>query len=527
MLSRRPDSRISPPRSSTHLLSSQPVSSRDRTPVGETERLIARDLVMGRLKDAQAQVRDAAILALGKSGYKEAVPFLAEAASNDVDPQVREDALLALGLSGQRDAALPVLLKALDTPSTDKRERRAAFAALGLGLLGDRENAAPRLRDLYKRAAAAPNMADEAACTAVALGMLGDAEAIAIFEKFLASSATPESVKVYTLHALGKYGTADEKVARQAQTLVTHALKDRKQTVKRAAVLALGSFSESYGALIAEGLDDSDPYTKGFAAASLGRIAARMDPSSREYKVIAAELAKSAEGEKKDRWLSQASNIALAGMAYGDHEKFLMDAIKEGLTKINPHNASSVVLSLGLLGTDSPAARKALEDALRSRGSGTSVQAYSGLALAMAGAPKATEELRGVLTSTVDRPPADVARSLALGLGLVGGKQDVDLLIGVLKGERFESFSYTARHFIRGTSVIAIGLIADAETVKKVQPLLTSPREWEQRAFATAVLGYLLEPSEERRVSPRIGEIFRHHNYTQALPVVQAVQSIL
>jgi hypothetical protein len=48
-----------------------------------------------------------------------------------------------------------------------------------------------------------------------------------------------------------------------------------------------------------------------------------------------------------------------------------------------------------------------------------------------------------------------------------------------------------------------------------------------ERAFATAALGYMMEPKAEHRISPRISGIFRHHNYHVPTGVVKTVQSIL
>ncbi|MHC4821119.1 MAG: HEAT repeat domain-containing protein, partial [Planctomycetota bacterium] len=329
---RRLKTRIAPPRSSSFRLSTQPEPARKRQPAGETERKEAMALVQGLLKDKDSHVRDAAVIALGKSRFKEAVPLIVATAQNDADYQVREDALLALGLSGQTEAALPILLKALEGKSADRREKKAAYAALGLGLLGDAEGAGPALRQLYLRSTTGRHvMPDEAACAAVALGMLGDEDAIGIFAKAVVSRGAPDSVKAYTVHALGKYGenpNIDPKVRRKALAAILSAARDKKhKAVLRACMLALGSFDDKNAlqTLLKRGLSDSDDYTRNFAAASLGRHAIRLGPSSREYRIIAAELSKRAENENKSRTLCQSSNLALASMAHGDHERHLMD----------------------------------------------------------------------------------------------------------------------------------------------------------------------------------------------------------
>jgi HEAT repeat protein len=528
VLSRRPETRLSPSRTSTGMISPLPDAGRERRPVGETDRQEARDLVLGRLQDPDSHVRDAAVLALGKSGYKEATNYIQKTAESDVDPAVREDALLALGLSGQ-DAALPYLLKALNTPSTDKREHRSAYAALGLGLLGNRDGASEALRKAYQAAIARPDMADEAVAAATALGMLGDPAALPVFEKALASPRVPEAVHCFTVHAAGKYGThADEKVRKAALNVLFSALQNKKDTVRQSALLALGFYNDpmAISSLLGkDGLDDPDPYAKVFAAHSLGRIAGRMGPASKEYKAIAAELSKISENDRKNRWLFQAGSVALSSMAYAGQEKHLLDQLGE--KGLNIHSASAVALSLGLLGSESPAVGQKLHELFASKASGTSVQAYSGLALAMAGNSKALDGLAKVFSDET-RPNADVARSAALAIGLVGGAKDCDLLIQILNGTVGGQQSDSTKFFLKGAAVQGLGLIGDGDVVKKLKPLLES-KEWDQRAFATAALGYVLEPTQENRVSPRISGIFRHHNYrlSGSVPVVKAVQSTL
>jgi HEAT repeat protein len=524
---RRPESRMSPARSSTFHLSTAPQPRRARAAIGDTDRQVARDLVLGRLKDPDAAVRDAAVIALGKSGFKDVVRYLDEASRSDADPQVREDALLALGLSGQVDIALPALLKALEAPVGGRTERRVAYAAIGLGLLGDSAGAAPKLRDMYRRTSVMSNAMDEAACTAVALGMLRDVESIDLFVKALAGSRVPDQVKVYTIHALGKFTVEDEKVRKEVVSVLSRALRDKQASVRRAAALAMGGFPESAAILIKQGMGDSDDYVKNFSAASLGRIAAGLEPNSAEYRGIAGPLVEVADNALKNRTLFQHSTVALASMAYGEHEKHLLGIMEKGLSKLDANSASAVLLSLGLMGSDSPVVATKLTEGLKDKQFGTNVQAYAGLAMALSDAPGACENLRRVFSGDT-KVSADVARSVALGLGLVGGSEEVSVLVDVLKSEsdRYKSMTDTQRHFLMGTATISIGLIGDASAVERLRPLMES-REWRTRAFAVAALGYIMEADANHRVSPRIGDVFRHHNYSTPLTVVRQVQSIL
>jgi len=521
VLRRRASTRISPKRASTSVLSTLPEDRRVRTEVGEVDRQKARDLAMARVRDPISQVRDAAVIALGKSGYKDAVPLIEQAAASDTDPQVREDALLALGLSGQKDVALAPLLRALESTTHDRRrENRVAFAALGLGLLGDAEGAVPKLQELYKRTCSHPGTAEEASCAAVALAMLGDATAVPLFKKVVESKAYPESVRVYTVHALGRLGDA-----KAAYPLLQGALKDKSLDVRRAAALALGNYPDACQLLLKEGIDDSDDYTKNFAIASLGRIAVASGPASDAYRQIASKLAEKAESEVKARTRTacQHSNLALACMAWGDLEKQILKSMEEkNFRTFNENTASAMALSLGLLGSDSPEVARELKNLSANKSRGLDVQAYAALGLAMSGNPGAAEELRKVFAGDEGAPSVQIARESALGLGLVGGREDVDVLLSVVRGERLEKLSEAARHFLAGTAAMAVGLIRDAETIKKLQPLVDS-RNWQERAFATVILGYMMDSAPE----PRLSQIFRHHDYRMRLGVVRSVQSIL
>jgi len=467
------------------------------------------------------------VVALGKSGRAEAVPALLRISSSDSDAAVREDALLALGLSGRRAEVLPALLEALRAPRKEGRENRPAFAALALGLLGDRAAAAAPLRALFADASSRPDRADEAVAAATALGMLGDPEALPLFARALGSRGVPEAVRAYALHALGKYGGHPAEETRRAAFDLLRAALGARRELKASALLALGSFpgAEAATVLAGEGLEDPDPSCRIFAAHSLGRIAGRAGPGSREFALVQALLSRVTEKDRRDCWLFQAGNLALAAMACPGRERPLLDLAAEEAT-MNLHSASSVVLSLGMAGSESPEAADRLRRSFEDRAAGTAVQAYAGLALGLSEAQGAAPTLARALRAETP-PNASVARTAALALGLVGGAEESNLLVAILRGEAGVAPGGSDRFFVLGAAVQALGLIADGGTVERLRPLLDPASPWERRAFATAALGYLLEPDPAHRVAPRISEIFRHHDYLVAAPIVKAVQSTL
>ena len=524
-LARRAEPRISPRRSSTWSLSMRPAAGRRLEALDEESRRAAVTLALTRLRDGDSRVRDAAVIALGKSGDALAVPFLLQMAARDPDPAVREDALLALGLSGRRDEALPALLKALGAKPRASGPRSAAFAALGLGLLGDPAAGGPLL-DLYRTTASDPARGDDAAAAATALGTLGDPLAIPVFSKILAARGVPVAVRCATLHALGKYGSHADPISRREALAAVVAALPRKKEVRQSALLALGGFAEpaAIRVLAKEGLLDPDPHCRNFAAHALGRIAGRLGPASREAALVARELEKASESEVRDRWLFQAGNLALASSAAGASEEHLLGLLAGGEHR-SPHSTSSVVMSLGLLGTGSPGAAERLRAAFESRGESAPVRAYAGLAMALSGTPGAAESLTRSLASS-ERSPAEVTRTAALALGLVGGAEEVEVLVGLLHERGADGADDGDRFFVLGSAVQGLGLLGDATLVDRLRPLLADPA-WARRAFSTAALGYLLEPDPARRAAPRLSELFRHHNWRATLPIARAVQSTL
>lgn len=121
-----------PERSSVNYFTIGSGATRQRVPITEEMKLRKiYPLLVESLASPQSWTRDAAVIALGKSGIPEAVPHLVERVRSDPDPEVRQDALLALGLSRQ-NTALACLMQTLQ--GRDKNQK--AFAALGLGLLG-------------------------------------------------------------------------------------------------------------------------------------------------------------------------------------------------------------------------------------------------------------------------------------------------------------------------------------------------------------------------------------------------------
>jgi HEAT repeat protein/beta-lactamase regulating signal transducer with metallopeptidase domain len=131
------------------------------------------------LGDRDPDVREHVASALGRLGDPAAVPALAEVVAADPEPRVREHAASALGKLGPNDDAYDALVDAYET---DASVRVRAHAAFGLGLLGD-----PRAFDLLVEGLDSPHADIRREC-AEGLGWLGDPRAVPYLEPLLESS---------------------------------------------------------------------------------------------------------------------------------------------------------------------------------------------------------------------------------------------------------------------------------------------------------------------------------------------------
>lgn len=131
------------------------------------------------LDDRDASVREHAASALGRLGDPSAVQPLANVLSSDPEPRVREHAASALGKLGPNDDAYDALVEAYES---DADVRVRAHAAFGLGLLGD-----TRAFDLLVEGLDSDHAEIRRECVE-ALGWLGDPRAVQHLEPFLESS---------------------------------------------------------------------------------------------------------------------------------------------------------------------------------------------------------------------------------------------------------------------------------------------------------------------------------------------------
>ena len=469
-------------------------------------------VLLNALRDRNAIVRDAAVIALGKYGSADAVPQLIEIATKDPNAEVREDATLALGLTRQ-PTALPRLLGFLKGDNVQGGRRNVnhrCFAAFALGLLKQPEAVEPMLDELTK-AVKGPRSRDTddfVASVALGLGMIGDVKAVKLLGLLLSERKLGTAAHGHIAAALAKIG--DESASRELRK----AFKKGDPQVRASIALALGAYPDTavVGFLKNQGLKDGEGQAKNFSAMSLARIGVASPADSIQRRQALTELRDLAVSPQKNRTLAQFAALGLALM--GDDEKLGEMSKMVHEKRENDATRSSMALVSGIL--KDRTSRTVLEEILTRRGNDPKLRSYAALALAFLGDATVVPSLREVADPArgdVD----DVRRGCILALGFVGDRDDIDYLLGAMtQGDN---------PAIRGAAVIAIGRMRDATAVDKLIKIVTarSNVSAHDRAYAVAALGYLADKDSV----PYLSTIFENCNYRIEYAQLREVLKIL
>lgn len=469
------------------------------TPVSkdQKERVIFTFLVDAARNGETAWIRDASVIAMGKLGIPEVVPFLVERLKQDKDGDVREDALLALGLTRQKDAYEP-LIEALGD------HRYKAYAALGLGLLGEKEAVGPLLKEYQSQI----NQRDEgtAACLAVAIGALADETHVNALAEPLKKPQGNETLKVFICQALGRIPCDD------SEKWLLRVLNGKSSAVKAAAVLSLAEFNDKqvFSALSSGKTFKTSRMAKVYSQVALARFASGLDAKDRMRGAIVSLLRKSAEKPQTDMYVAMYATLGLAMMGDTSCSDFFIENLDVGNTKLQTEIRTAMAIALGFLGD-----RQAMS-ILRANGTKgePDMQGYAALALGILGETDAKDIIRKELLDI--RGKAQVQRPACWALGLLGDRSDIDLLIRALK------FEGTEKHSVRGAAAIAIGLIGDASAVDKLMKVAKRDRNTSNQAFAIAALGCLID----KDAVPRLPQLFMNTNYRKINEVPEIKEAL-
>ncbi len=430
------------------------------------------------LEDSHFDVRAAAVIALGKTRLEEARDSLV-AALADSHPQVAESAALALGILGDsRDVPLLVDL-ANDTAAARRACRRTevpprtrAFAAIGLGLVGDASAIDPLVAivDTPRRHA----HLDLPVAAVTALGLLDDTgdDVRVLLMDTARDRRLADPLRSAAVTALGRSG--DPALAIDLRAF----LRDSSLAVRRSAVIALGEVASADDRITAAMLASvlrkgNDPISRHWACISLGRGGSPFAEKA---------LVETVHGAYGDQQAFAALGLALWARATG-HESRVGSILHDRIRRLRDHGTrGAFAISLGMLAYRPAEAElvKTLEDRdPRLRG-------HVAMALGMMQAKTSVPALRALLEGASRLP--ELQKNAAIALGLVGDRDAVATLAEVLETSRTE--------YVQSASASAIGFIGDASTVPLLGRLAEARGKISDlaRAHSIVALGVVSDP---------------------------------
>lgn len=464
------------------------------------------------LLESEAEILDSAAIALGRILRAEDAGHVFDDlkhALSSPHPTVRQSAILGLGVSGHR-AAVPVLWEIMN----DTRKGRAllrsgsgvqtterAFAALALGYVSGPEMV-PQLMRLIERAS--DQNVEVVASAVLALGLVPEAgqDVVPFFAGLLQNERIDRRIRAQVPITLGRLGEAAEPMV---PTLVKIAAdKKAGNDLRRSSVIALGRLTSAAETEVVQALrrlvrDDSDAMLRHFALIALGEMGARSLSDERREKEAADDVRAYLSSEVADPshsvdlpWVALAAGILGRSYSAGSNERNeLIDDIGSLFEKTgNPSTQGALAISLGLLeGRQRAAAVLArFEDSNDAWQSGflavslglmgcqearealtermvedenPHLRVEVATALAMLGDVEAADRLLAMLD---EAPTFAVTGSVARALGRVGDRRVMMPLLALVEDD-------SRSEAVRGFSCVAVGLIAEKSALPWNAPL--------------------------------------------------------
>jgi HEAT repeat protein len=410
---------------------------------------------------------------------------------------VAEKAVLSLGIRGE-DAFLPSLVAVL-ADSPDGRDlvgrsivgdRLRAFAAYGLGLLGERtRDASVRVGVHDALMAALPAERDEvqAACL-LALGFVPMPDGDAFVEGgdlFRGKTRVDQVMAVLAFFE----DTAQSFVARsQAPNALARLVQDAPESLRGRVAFAL---------LVASGpLSQEQREVQNAAIIALGKIGTSgQDPIDQEIRNHLDRVAFKSGSDRSTRYLATISMAEVATRRGSGSEPF---AGLEPTRRILQRNLRSrgetlawTALALGIIEEDasgrgevaSPDSAKLLRSALEKARS-SEVAGALAIALGMVRDPEAAE----LLLSRMKEAGDDFMRGYAaLALGMAG----IPAAIAPIRQILADS---TSQYFVVENASIALGLLGDQDTGTRLFEVLDRSANPKVQASVASAMGWIRDP---------------------------------
>lgn len=459
----------------------------------ERARTMLLGLAQTSVSDADANVRMAAVLGLGRVGQEAAHADLVKAL-DDASQQVRHAALLALGASGSEAAQRTLAQIARTGAAAEKGERISPYAkplavvALGLGRrAGFDEYATDTALDVYKRREGAER----------------DQLASALFlHHALAHDPRIQTIAVQTAkdehEAPAVRCRAIEALRGSDEPLVVEALAalsgEGRLDVRRSAALALATCPDikAFSALLRALEGEKEPLTRGLVLASLAR---RGEPGVAQ---LLAEHLRAAQTNQR-AWAALALGVHARSHELDDETRALVGKELRRLRadEKDDYTLAALDIAAGLL--RDPAQLGAVVEAAGD-GRSSDRRAYAMTALSLYGEAPALDALRARVEAESE-PVARVDGAVALAVHC--RPADAPVLAAMLKQHRYSSMQAEAASALglHGTTVALDALLAAAMDAKNDRAV---------RAAALQGLGLILT----RPQALAFTDVSRQANYT-------------
>jgi HEAT repeat protein len=449
------------------------------------DRARAKAVLQELLRDKNAGLRSAAIIALAKSGDADVLELVQRGLKDPVE-SVRRETVLALGVLGVPDSLLT--LRELLTSSSGQEMRLNAGVAMGL--IGG-----PQARALLRSLLIPERYArlDASAQSGLALGagLSADRElGGAVLELALRGRSISNFARAYLVLALGRIADPAHK------QILIELLDDDKSHVRQAAALALSSMLKGSG--------DSD---------AIEGLQQKLQPrgKSGEGQSVLRNFLSIALGQIGGPQAASVLHQELVGHA--SQGRRVVGLLRSPLSEVSAQPFTA--LALTLTGHQNPAIQRLIRQRFLKEGS-RKVQAAFALALGLYGDSTAVAELRKELHKSRD---AFLRTYLALAVGLLEDQgashllatiltkdNDRELLVHsaiglALMGEtQLAQETITKRLRKRGSQEVqqsllyGLALVGDYTAVEPVfQTLKDSRATDEVRRYAAIALGDFLE----------------------------------
>lgn len=501
-------------------------------------------------KDVSFHIQGASALGLAKIGDESIVETLKKMALNEsksFHQEVVESAGLAFGLL-QKDTPeiRSFLIELLRNEKHDERYLRP-FAAISLGLLGDKNDAdraaVTAFVEVLSRKEAKGDI--KPACL-TAMGLLGNDAVVPELLTIVTTHKTSQKGAVelsdidvsYAISALGRIGApgVDEKgketavVEEMFKILDSKAKQKRSSNERRSAAIALGQLGprcadvkmqkKVIDALRELADDATDGQERNFAIISLGRMGSVRNTDEALRKEMVGVLRNHLKDGKGLTPPFAALALGLVGRAFVEEgrtapEEEIRKPIRERFAEGGEAKAlGAYAIASGLV--RDPLAVESLKKTLDDRGAGKNVRGYCALGLGMIGDVAALETIKKTLKDDNDR---DLRVQTAMAAGLMGDASVIDGIVDILKEK--ESSNYEL-----GSAALALGQIGDERAIAALVEIAKDEKKLYSdltRSLAVVALGQI----GDRRDIPTLARVATDINYRAHVAAITELLDIL